>query len=401
VEPFLSELTSRVGSWLKGDGPQSDVVVSTRIRLARNVRAFPFAARMNEERSEELCELIQARLKDTPATRGLKFLPLKKTSDVCRDALLERFLISRELASSRFDRGVSFDDDESVSVMINEEDHLRLQSLRSGLDLQNAFDRMLTVDRALEETIEFAYSEDLGYLTSCPTNVGTGLRVSVMMHLPGLAMAQREVKKVFNVASRLNLAVRGLHGEGTQASGAFFQVSNQITLGRTERELLEDLGDVVPQIVDFERNVRTKLFESKSEEMDGRVDAAHELLTSGGAIPVEPAVSALSTLLLASSSGRYTKVGRADLLRWVVTLYPGHVQARAGRRLPAAELDRERGAYLRSEFARAAQATNGKDGGGKEGGREHGGKDNAKENGKESRKENGKQGKGGEGKSQS
>lgn len=361
MEPFLSDLSARVGSWLKGDGPDSDIVVSTRARLARNVRAFPFSPRLSEERAGELCELVQARLRATPATASLQFLPLKRSTEICRDVLVERFLISRELAVARYERGVAFDAEEQVSVMVNEEDHLRLQVLRSGFTLQGAFERMVAIDRALEEVFEYAYSEDLGYLTSCPTNVGTGLRVSVMLHLPGLAMVQRELKKVFNVASRLNLAVRGLHGEGTQASGAFFQVSNQVTLGRTERELLEDLGDVVPQIIEFERNVRAKLFEVKGPELADRVEAAQEILTSGGPLSLEPAVAALSTLLLAFSSGRYARAGRADLLRWVVAIYPGHVQARAGRSLPGAELDRERGAWLRREFAGASSGAAGGD----------------------------------------
>jgi protein arginine kinase len=369
VEPFLSDLSSRVGAWLQCTGPESDVVVSTRVRLARNVRAYPFAARTSEERCGELCELIQTGLREAAPTKSLKYLPLKKASETCRDALLERFLISRELAMSRYERGVAFDGDETVSVMVNEEDHLRLQALRSGFALQEAFDRMLAIDRALETKLEYAFSPELGYLTSCPTNVGTGLRVSVMVHLPGLAMAQRELKKVFNVAARLNLAVRGLHGEGTQASGAFFQVSNQITLGRTERELLEDLGDVIPQVVDFERNVRAKLFDVKGEDLAEKIDEAQELLASGGAIGLEGAVAALSALLLALSSGRPQdkarhKASRADLLRWMVTIYPGHIQGRAGRRLSAAEVDRERGAYLRAEFERVGQATNGGSGGG-------------------------------------
>jgi len=277
VEPYLPTLASRVGSWLFGDGPENDVVVSTRIRLARNVRGFPFAARMTEERAGEISELLREKLKENPATKDLKFLPLKRTTEVCRDALLERFLISRELAASKLDRGVAFDDAELLSVMVNEEDHLRMQSLRSGFDLEAAFDRMLEVDRALESSVEYAFSEPLGYLTSCPTNVGTGLRVSVMMHLPGLALVPRELKKVFNAASRLNLAIRGLHGEGTQASGHFFQVSNQVTLGRTERELVDGLRSVVPKVVEFERRVRKTLFEEKPEEFEAGMEYVAQL----------------------------------------------------------------------------------------------------------------------------
>lgn len=352
MEPFLPNLASRVGSWLSGEGPDSDVVVSTRIRLARNVRGFPFAARMTEERASEIADLLREKLKENSATGGLKFLPLRRTTEVCRDALLERFLISRELAASKFDRGVAFDDAELVSVMVNEEDHLRMQSLRAGFDLDAAFERMLEVDRSLESNLEFVFSEPLGYLTSCPTNVGTGLRVSVMLHLPGLAMVPRELKKVFNAASRLNLAIRGLHGEGTQASGQFFQVSNQVTLGRTERELVEGLRTVVPKVVEFERRVRKTLFDEKPEEFETRLNAALEGLRSGRPIGLEPAMSSLSTLLLGVAAGKITSPTRGDVLRWTVLIHPGHLQARAGKRLSAAEVDRERGAFLRHELSR-------------------------------------------------
>lgn len=351
MDPFLTELSSRVGAWLGGDGPDSDVVVSTRIRLARNVRGYPFAPRMGDEQAEELCQWVRSRLRQAPATRGLTYLSLKSTGEVLRETLIERFLVSKELASGRQERGVAFDADELQSVMIHEEDHLRLQSLRSGFDLEGAFTGMLEMDRGLEACLEYAYSTELGYLTSCPTNVGTGLRVSVMLHLPGLTMVQRELKKVFNVASRLHLAVRGLHGEGSQAIGAFFQVSNQITLGRTERELLEDLSDVIPQIVDFERSVRAKVLEARGDELRARVKMARILLLEGRPMALEHAVGALSTLLLGHSCGLEKEPSRAELLRLLVWIYPGHLQSRAGRRLGAPELDVERGLLLQRGLA--------------------------------------------------
>jgi protein arginine kinase len=347
MEPILQSFAAHVGSWLTGEGPEPDVVVSTRIRLARNLRGYPYAARMNEERAAELTELLRSKLAENATTQGLTFLPLKASTEVCRDALLERFLISRELAAGKWDRGVAFDESESLSVMVNEEDHLRLQSLRAGFDLDAAFERMVEVDRSLESLLEYAFSEEWGYLTSCPTNVGTGIRVSVMLHLPGLALVGRELKKVFNVASRLNLAIRGLHGEGTQASGAFFQVSNQVTLGRTERELVDDLASVVPKVVEFERKVRDSLFQSKAEELEERVETARGSLRSGRAIGLDPAVAALSSLLLASSSGRLDRPTRGQILRSLVLVHPAHVQARAGKKLANADVDRERGSFLR------------------------------------------------------
>lgn len=350
MELFLPELASREISWLSGTGPESDVVVSSRIRLARNLRGFPFIGKMNEERARELCDHVQGHLRESDATRAMNYLQLRQTTDICRDVLLERFLISRELAESRLDRGVAFDDLECASIMINEEDHLRLQTLRGGFDLEQGFDRMLTIDRALEGILQYAYSDEFGYLTSCPTNVGTGLRVSVMIHLPGLVTAQRELKRVFHVAARLNLAVRGLHGEGTQASGAFFQVSNQITLGRTEREILEDMSHVISQMIEFERRVRQELFDVKGDELARRIDLEHEVVRSGRPIALERSVVALSALLLGHASGHYTGATRGEILRLLVLAYPGHLQAALGKRIQQNELDRERAVMLKRFF---------------------------------------------------
>ncbi|MBI3818196.1 MAG: ATP--guanido phosphotransferase [Planctomycetes bacterium] len=350
MELFLPELASRRISWLSGEGPDSDVIVSTRARLARNLRGFPFAAKMTEDKARELCEHVQTRLRELEVTRGMNYLQLRQTTDICRDVLLERFLVSRELAESRLDRAVAFEDAECASIMINEEDHLRLQTLRPGFDLEQSFERILSMDRALESTLEYAWSEELGYLTSCPTNVGTGLRVSVMLHLPGLVTASRELKRVFTVAACLNLAVRGLHGEGTQASGAFFQVSNQITLGRTEREIMEDLTHVIGQIIEFERKVRHELIESKGDELKQRLDFEYEFIKSGRPVGVERSVIALSALLLGIVSGTFTSSTRGDILKLLVLVYPGHLQASLGRRFQSSEIDRERGSMLRRFF---------------------------------------------------
>lgn len=351
MELYLPELTARPVTWLSGGGRDNDVVISTRVRLARNVDGFPFSAKLNEEKSGALCEFLQTHIRNTEAVRHMNFIQLRRTSDVCRDVLLERFLISRELSDARYDRAVVFDELETTSIMVNEEDHLRLQTLQAGFDVEGAFERMLTIDRALEREVDYAFDSELGYMTSCPTNTGTGLRVSVMLHLPGLVTAPRELKRVFNVASRLSLAVRGIHGEGTQASGAFFQMSNQITLGRTEREILEDLSLVINKVVEFERRVRSVLFETKAAELQKRIDSGLELLRSGRPVALEPAVAALSALLLGIASGRVEALTREDVLRLLVWIYPGHLQASVGRRMPPAEVDRERGALLRRRLS--------------------------------------------------
>ncbi|MCX7704051.1 MAG: ATP--guanido phosphotransferase, partial [Planctomycetota bacterium] len=241
------------GRWLTSSGPEGDIVISSRVRFARNVMAFPFVTRAEKSQLEELDNFLSERIKSIIGD-SIHF-KMERLTELERKILMERNLISRELSEATVPSSVVFSSDESMSVMVGEEDHLRLQVVEPGLRLKEAYSRLNELDTKLGEFVEYAYSEKFGFLTACPTNVGTGLRASVMLHLPALIMT-RQMPKVFETVYRLGLAVRGFHGEGTSASGDFYQISNQRSLGRPEEALLDDILSVIPQITRYERSIR-------------------------------------------------------------------------------------------------------------------------------------------------
>ena len=248
----FEKLAQHSGEWLRGIGPESDIVVSSRIRLARNLAEFPFIARATDADRAEVERILSERVETLQSegrlSDGLFYIDVSDLEDLDRQFLVERQLISREHAETDGARAVVIDGSEQFSVMINEEDHLRIQVMRSGLDLESAWESINALDDLLEEQVTYAYSDKLGYLTACPTNVGTGARVSVMLHLPALVIT-RQIDKVFRSLQKINLAVRGLYGEGSQAMGDFYQISNQVTLGMSEQELTKKVSDVVPVLL--------------------------------------------------------------------------------------------------------------------------------------------------------
>jgi protein arginine kinase len=253
----LDSLLPNLGEWMRGTGPESDVVVSTRIRLARNLANFPFISRATTPQKSEIEAKFRDALTKMSYLPKLDYLNVASLNSVDRLFLVERQLISRELANIlEGPRGVAFDAAESVSVMVNEEDHLRLQVMRSGLALDQAWEEIDKLDDALESKLTYSFHDQFGYLTACPTNVGTGMRASVMVHLPALGTT-RQIEKVFKALQKINLVVRGLYGEGSRASGDLYQISNQVTLGRSEQRVLTEIREVIAMILQYEPN-RTK-----------------------------------------------------------------------------------------------------------------------------------------------
>jgi len=257
----LDELTSTSGEWLRGAGPESDIVMCSRIRLARNLNDFPFINRASRSEKAEIEAHVRGAIQ--AVNENLTYFELNQRSKLDLQFLVERQLISRELAGADYPRGVAIGPHENISIMVNEEDHLRIQAMHSGLSLHDVWERINALDDQLEERLPYAFSSQLGYLTACPTNVGTGIRVGVMLHLPALVQT-KQIDKVFRALQKINLAVRGLYGEGTQASGDFYQISNQQTLGKSELELIRNLTEVVPQIIEYERTARQKTGERAS-----------------------------------------------------------------------------------------------------------------------------------------
>src|SRR5471032_2130204 len=293
----LDSLTQTSGEWLRSTGAEADIVISSRIRLARNLSSFPFTNRANTHQKAEIEQYLKAQLEKLAFDPHLVYLTVAPLSLLDRQLLVERQLISRELANSEGPRGVAVAPNEIISVMVNEEDHIRLQVIRSGFSLDEAWQDADRLDDKLEERVPYAFNEELGYLTACPTNVGTGLRASVMLHLPALVLI-KQIEKVFRALQKINLAVRGLYGEGSRASGDFYQISNQVTLGKSETTIINEIRDVIPQIIAYERQARQTLIRDSRPAVLDRVQRAFGTLKSAAMMTSEETMDLLSSVRL-------------------------------------------------------------------------------------------------------
>src|SRR5438045_4021074 len=266
----LENLTKTSGEWLRGSGPESDIVISSRIRLARNLAAFPFTNRASSYQKAEIESQLRERIAKMELEPKLGYVNVPTLSTLDRQFLVERQLISRELAAAEGPRGVALGPQETVSLMVNEEDHVRLQVMRSGFTLEEAWQEIDRVDDILEQRVSYAFSDDFGYLTACPTNVGTGMRASVMLHLPALD-ATKQIEKVFRALQKINLAVRGLYGEGRRAAGICEQYSNPVTRGQRDTAILGEIREVIQQIITYERQTRKSLLNETRQALHDRV----------------------------------------------------------------------------------------------------------------------------------
>lgn len=342
----LNNLTSTIGEWLRGTGPESDIVMSSRIRLARNLAEFPFITRASENDRNEIERTLRERILKIQEAGELLYINVSDLDGVDRQFLVERQLISREHAEGHGVRGVAIDPHEQISLMINEEDHLRIQCMHSGLDLQGAWRQISRIDDLLAEQITYAFHPKLGYLTACPTNVGTGVRVSVMLHLPALAIT-RQIEKVFRSLQKISLAVRGLYGEGSQAMGDFYQISNQITLGRTEEELVQQVGDIVPVLIDYERRAREFLVRESQQNLHDQVSRAYGILRTAQTISSEETMHLLSRVRMGVNLGLIQDLHIRDLNELFIRTQPAHLQKLRGIELDTADRNIERARYLR------------------------------------------------------
>ncbi|MCZ6815728.1 MAG: protein arginine kinase [Planctomycetota bacterium] len=329
----IDDLIQKPAEWLRGEGPMSDIVISSRIRLARNVAGFPFLSRATDEQRCELTSILRSNI-DGAATGGQwTYLDIEKLDELDRQILVERHLVSRNHAESKGSRGASVSKNERVSVMVNEEDHLRIQVLRSGLQLREIWEEINHIDDKLEDRIDFAFHPRYGYLTACPTNVGTGIRVSVMLHLPGLKLTG-EIEKVFRAAKDMRLAVRGFFGEGTEATGDFFQISNQTTLGRTEEEIIDGFSrQVIPRIIEYENIERRKLLEGRVLALDDKIWRSYGVLKHCRTISSDETMLHLSHLRMGVNMGRIKILDLATVNELFLLTQPAHLQKFFGSRL--------------------------------------------------------------------
>lgn len=337
----------RPGTWLLGTGPESDIAICTRVRLARNLQGYPFAPRLDDADASELYTFVVGRLQKPGLPEALQVLDLAPVDELERMVLVERHLISRELAGSKRRTGVAVDTEESVAVMVNEEDHLRVQVFAPGLQPEATWRRAERLDDALIERLPMAWSEEFGFLTACPTNTGTGLRLSVMLHLPGLVWSE-EIDKATNVAQKIHLAVRGLYGEGSRALGDFYQVSNQITLGRDEQTILGEVQLAVGRIVQWEREVRAALLRGSArvKTLD-RVNRALGTLERAQILSSEEALGCLSALRFGIREKLLDGFEIPAVNRALLLSQPGHLQRHTRELLKPEERDQRRAQLLR------------------------------------------------------
>lgn len=347
----LDDVARRASQWLRGDGPLHEIVISSRVRLARNLRGFPFLPRAATETKREIADTVAAAVRRAPLLKDLIQIDVERLDELDRTLLVERHLISRQHAEGSGARQVAFQPDEAASIMVNEEDHLRLQVMRSGLQIEAAWEQINAVDDALEEHLEYEFHAQYGYLTACPTNVGTGIRVSVMLHLPALRLTN-ELEKVGQAARDLKLAVRGVHGEGTEALGDFFQISNQTTLGRTELDIIEDFSRVViPKIVEYEKAAREVLLRNRLQALDDKVWRALGLLRSARLISSSEAMQYLSHVRMGLHIGRLTAIELQTLNELFLQIQPAHLQKLYGERLTGEQRSIERAAFIRTRLS--------------------------------------------------
>lgn len=335
--------------WYTESGMDGDVVVSSRVRLARNIKGIPFPARADQGQQEE----VLARCKEAVTERGgsltstMHYIDLSVMKDYEKQAIAERHLISPQMMDESIKRGLLLSDDNEISILLNEEDHLRIQVMAAGFALDQCFKNVNLVDDLIEESVEYAFDEKLGYLTCCPTNVGTGMRASVMVHLPGLSISGR-VNQVIDSLAQLGLTVRGIFGEGSRASGHLYQISNQLTLGVTEEEILDRFKQIIGEVIDKERAMRTRLYEAERFKLEDRLLRSYGILKHAVILTSEEAMKRLSDVRFAVELGLISSMKLESINAITYEILPANIMQRynisdAGERdLKRAEIVRER-----------------------------------------------------------
>lgn len=336
-------------SWLGESGSESDIVLSSRVRLARNLAGVPFVGRASDPDRNEVVGIVRRCPVFADREDGLNWLEMEELNEHERTMLVERHLISHQFADATFPRGVALSTDKRLSVMVNEEDHLRMQSLAPGFALREAFARVSAIRDEFESSLDFAFSPRWGFLTACPTNVGCGIRFSVMLHLPGLKMTE-ELGRVRQAAKDLHLAVRGYHGEGSESCGDLFQISNQITLGHSEEELLEKFNDdVVPLLLRYERSSRNLILTERRIMLEDKVQRALATLRSARLLGLNESTRLLSLLRLGQSLGLIERPGLRTVHQLLLDVQPAHLEAtmQLGPDCPEEEARAARASHMR------------------------------------------------------
>jgi protein arginine kinase len=330
-------------------GPHDRIVMSSRVRLARNLRDASFPGWAKKPERVKILETVLPAVSALPEMADSFAEGMDNLTALDKHLLVERHLISREHAAKNVGSGLVLNRTETFCVMINEEDHLRMQALRPGFQIQEAWQAVDKLDSALEKNLDYAFDNDLGYLTACPTNLGTGIRVSAMLHLPGLVLAE-QINPIIQSVNKLGLAVRGLYGEGTEALGNVFQVSNQMTLGESEITIVERLEKVLSQIIEHEENARQTLIEKKPKVVFNHIGRAYGILANAHSISSKETMNLLSLLKLGVDLGLFPNTSKALVDELFLITQPAHLQKQISDKLSAEERDLIRADMVREQL---------------------------------------------------
>lgn len=326
-------------NWYLENGKDSDIIVSSRIRLARNIKDFPFKIKMTKGDKEKLLEKV----KFVTQSLGycLKFLHLKDMDDITKMTLVEKHIISPEIAISKEqDSAILINDEENICIMINEEDHIRIQVFTSGLDMQNTLNLAIEIDEKLNDLLGYSANEKYGFLTACPTNVGTGLRASVMVHLPALKMTGN-LSKLLHIVNSFGMSIRGAYGEESKAKSDNYQISNNQTLGITENEIVTNLENITKKVIEQERLAR-KYLAKNSDDLEDKVYRSYGILTNARKISSEECDNLLSDVKLGTDLGIIEELNDSKVKELMLYTKPANLQKRVGKLLNVNERDKNR-----------------------------------------------------------
>ena len=368
----LTDLSNDINEWFNGSGPLADIVISSRIRLARNLAGHKFLSHCSNIEKTEILKNLRDVMMSLELGDKVFYISIDKAPVLSKHFLVERHLISRHHAFGKGPRGVVMAQREFFTAMINEEDHLRIQMLKAGCQLSQCAEQINRIDDMIEKRVDYAFSPRYGYLTACPTNLGTGIRVSVMLHLPALKITG-QIEKFFNTAKDMNLAVRGLFGEGTEAVSDLYQLSNQVTLGVSESDIVSQFENaIIPEIVEYENAARSQLLSKQSDILDDKISRAMALLQNAHLISSQEALFLLSHLRLGinmqkymgastpaidklhkicgtiDDTGKIQRLSIATVNRLFMLTLPAHLQLNYGKPLDPTHRDALRAKIIRS-----------------------------------------------------
>lgn len=345
----LDEFIDNTSEWLKGTGEHANIVMSSRVRLARNLTGLPFPNKASKKELNTILTTVHNAIEEIGYFKKSSLFKISELDNVDKQFLIERHLISHDHATNPDGKAVLISREEVLSVMINEEDHLRIQVMQSGLNLDETWGIINNIDDALSEKLDFAYSMHWGYLTACPTNTGTAMRGSVMLHLPALVMT-KQINKVMAAISKLNFASRGFYGEGTQASGNIYQISNQLSLGHSETDVLQNIKGLIRQVIEQEEQARQALLLQNKPMLEDKIFRSYGILKNAHIITSQETVDLLSMVRLGVDLGIIKDINRKNINELFITIQPAHLQKIGGKKLTASERDAKRANLIRKKL---------------------------------------------------